>query len=294
MYRELAETIIFNGPHNLDPLSYVMVPSTAADEDSLPHAAADEDSLPSWVPQWDKAWHTSDCHVLVQHLRWNGPEKNCSHDFPVFIRKKDDDPSILQALGVLWDTVDHTQPIQNEFWFAPQKHGLESSPFLDFWQGLDLQQKYPTGESVETALSMVFPAGSLGHPLKSEDLTARFLSWISRIQKAYGATRNLIGGPPQSCTEADSQEWARGAQNMTWNRTFFRTKKGYFGIGAKSVQQGDAVCVLGGGKVPFLLRKAEQHDASYRLVGECYVHGIMEGESISKVLSEGMKMFHIT
>lgn len=40
-------------------------------------------------------------------------------------------------------------------------------------------------------------------------------------------------------------------------------------------QEGDMVCVLVGDEVPFILRK--NGDSHYYLIGECYVHGIMDG-----------------
>ena len=63
------------------------------------------------------------------------------------------------------------------------------------------------------------------------------------------------------------------------HRKFFRTKKGFIGLGPRSMRQGDLVCILHGGRVPFILRKEGSH---YRLVGESYVHGIMEGEAMTK------------
>jgi hypothetical protein len=39
--------------------------------------------------------------------------------------------------------------------------------------------------------------------------------------------------------------------------------------------KGDVIAVLLGGTVPFLLRE-DGHN--YRLIGDCYVHGIMDGE----------------
>jgi hypothetical protein len=57
-------------------------------------------------------------------------------------------------------------------------------------------------------------------------------------------------------------------------------KEGYIGIGDLTLQAGDLVCVLFGGRVPFILRRVKRW---YRFVGECYVHGIMLGQ----VLEEG-------
>lgn len=48
-------------------------------------------------------------------------------------------------------------------------------------------------------------------------------------------------------------------------------------MGPDTTRTGDLVVVFFGGRVPFILR---QHDSSYILVGECYIHGIMDGEAI--------------
>lgn len=67
----------------------------------------------------------------------------------------------------------------------------------------------------------------------------------------------------------------------------FTTRKGYLGIGSSKIQVGDLVCVLLGGKVPFILRHIDQTvcqleyvSLSCSFVGQAYVHGIMRGEAI--------------
>ena len=50
------------------------------------------------------------------------------------------------------------------------------------------------------------------------------------------------------------------------------------GMAPYSAHVGDLICVLFGGQTPFVLRKREPE--GYLLVGECYVHGIMDGEAI--------------
>ncbi|KAK4986681.1 hypothetical protein LTR50_005126 [Elasticomyces elasticus] len=59
-------------------------------------------------------------------------------------------------------------------------------------------------------------------------------------------------------------------------RTYFTTMKRYMGLGPKYARQGDRICVFTGSHVPFIVRPHQ--DQSYQLVGECYVHGIMQGE----------------
>jgi hypothetical protein len=72
-------------------------------------------------------------------------------------------------------------------------------------------------------------------------------------------------------------------------RRFCTTSNGFMGWVPQQAQLGDMLCVFSGSKVPFLLRRAlfERNDLPFlirpgaeyfKVIGECYVHGIMEGE----------------
>jgi hypothetical protein len=61
---------------------------------------------------------------------------------------------------------------------------------------------------------------------------------------------------------------------------FFLTTKGYMGMG--NPQIGDRVFVLMGGDVPFVLRPGEKDEAYFFVIGDCYVHGIMDGEVLGR------------
>jgi hypothetical protein len=61
------------------------------------------------------------------------------------------------------------------------------------------------------------------------------------------------------------------------DKVFGRTENGYVGMFPRSAKAGDEVYLLYGGDFPFVLRKLEQ-EGYFQLVGQCYVHGIMEGQ----------------
>ncbi|PMD28931.1 hypothetical protein L207DRAFT_380461, partial [Hyaloscypha variabilis F] len=63
-------------------------------------------------------------------------------------------------------------------------------------------------------------------------------------------------------------------------RKLFTTVQGYMGLAPSTAREGDLVCVLLGGDVPFILRPSK---SNYSLIGESYVHGIMDGEKIQDV-----------
>ncbi|UPK94386.1 hypothetical protein LCI18_005321 [Fusarium solani-melongenae] len=67
------------------------------------------------------------------------------------------------------------------------------------------------------------------------------------------------------------------AATSIWRKVFL-TRKGHFGLGPMSVQPGDEVWMLCGGKVLYVLRHHETLPDTYRFIGEAYVHGFMHGE----------------
>jgi hypothetical protein len=58
------------------------------------------------------------------------------------------------------------------------------------------------------------------------------------------------------------------------------TAGGYLGHVPSGSKIGDKICILFGSAVPFVLR--EDKDGVFKLVGECYVHGIMDGEAMKE------------
>lgn len=61
---------------------------------------------------------------------------------------------------------------------------------------------------------------------------------------------------------------------------FVITKRGYVGVVPGLSKVGDVVAIVKGGCVPFIVRESKDRLGKWRLVGECYVHGIMKGEGL--------------
>jgi len=62
--------------------------------------------------------------------------------------------------------------------------------------------------------------------------------------------------------------------------------KGYIGLVPEEAAEGDLICILNGGTVPYVLRRSpsEKDDAPYyQFMGECYVHGIMDAEALPEL-----------
>jgi hypothetical protein len=96
-----------------------------------------------------------------------------------------------------------------------------------------------------------------------------------------------------------TNDFYRRVQAAVWNQSMIRTKKVRYGMALKNIMKDDLICILYGCSVPVALRKhvkdgqeeavegqARIHavpgegEIFYELLGECYVHGMMDGEAI--------------
>lgn len=73
------------------------------------------------------------------------------------------------------------------------------------------------------------------------------------------------------------------AQSVIWERCFLKSagchkESTYFGLGPTEVAKKDLICILYGCSVPVVLR--EVGDGKYKLIGEAYIHGLMDGEAL--------------
>jgi hypothetical protein len=81
----------------------------------------------------------------------------------------------------------------------------------------------------------------------------------------------------------DGDRFYEAARRACRGRVFMRTSRGWRGLVSMDVEAGDTLVVLFGSRVPFILRRSGD---AYRLVGDCYGHGIMDGEAMH-MLADG-------
>ena len=168
----------------------------------------------------------------------------------------------------------------------------------------DRNAPYPTGESIDEAFALTLTMADttlLTVDAKAEtyhaidfqhfcvslyEQTVRILTKQEHMEEVehlkkewdseYQRLNALVGG------HTKSPKFSPDLQISCLGRKVFSTSDGYVGVGDVTLEPGDLVCVLFGGKIPFILRPV---DGKFRLVGECYLHGIMLGEA----LEEGRK-----
>jgi len=139
-------------------------------------------------------------------------------------------------------------------------------------------------------------ATATGTALNVEVPRERFSRTISTIMDMVNqASPDWLHSPPLEALPGEILAAKDAFVLASLNRKFFVTRRGYMGIGPKDMWLDDEVHVLSGTSVPFVMRKvtggadastvdlvAEDGLALYRMIGECYVHGIMQGEATRK------------
>ncbi|KAL1857087.1 hypothetical protein Daus18300_010430 [Diaporthe australafricana] len=84
---------------------------------------------------------------------------------------------------------------------------------------------------------------------------------------------------------ATALEYIQRVQSVIWDRTFFKTARldalgrPLYGLGPREAKAGDCICILHGCSVPVILKRVED-SGEWRLVGECFVYGLMDGEAM--------------
>lgn len=151
--------------------------------------------------------------------------------------------------------------------------------------------RYPTGEDSET---VVWRTLICNHARRSGEKAPGTYVDLYRsllcLIKAHDFTRQK---PPRyhleslSFEDVLSQDPAQvflnarviisQALGVCYSKRRGRTEHGYVGQFCLNVQVGDCVYIPLGSAVPYVIRPGS--NKTYRLIGECYVHGIMNGEA---------------
>ncbi|KAE9380842.1 HET-domain-containing protein [Stipitochalara longipes BDJ] len=110
------------------------------------------------------------------------------------------------------------------------------------------------------------------------------LDWYDKEPEDTFNTHKLkdISGTP-----AGKVEFLDRVQQVVWNRNIISIRdtnhRKLIGIAPQASQKSDIICIFFGCSVPVVLEP--QLNGTYRFVGECYVHGFMDGEAVDPIPS---------
>lgn len=92
---------------------------------------------------------------------------------------------------------------------------------------------------------------------------------------------------PQDGGEEAAWSTSMPLLRATQNRKLVSTLGHYMGLVPELTELEDKICILSGASVPFVLRQEGNH---WVLVGESYIHGIMDGKAVSTFKASGREI----
>lgn len=245
----------------------------------VPHRDIKSQSLPSWIRSLEYKSHAKDrdgnyTRVYADSLVGQPENKTYTASGrypPEWTFSKDPNIRSLTVKGFLLDVVAKRKETAlsgsiPKKWheFAGWKHGQDPPPD-QFWRTI-VADRGPDGR--------VCP----GHYIRACQEAFQ--------EKAEGGDLNT-GRIIDRLNSTIMNEFLRRVESVVWGRRLIRTEAHYlFGLAPSDpidTKKGDLICILAGCSVPVILRKKGVNEQSgkvyYKLVGECYIHGMMDGEA---------------
>lgn len=288
LYHDMAVYELSTDSHGLQ-LTIVL---TSVDHDSS--------DLPSWVPDWRKPRRTTalGCSASTQSIyNANGrhlPAKN-KIDFTFNGENKDE----LRPRGLFVDTIVKTSNLFIDPDLTYVNPTANNETLLQFFNFISQLQHYPAPNSVFSAFWHTLVAGKDGSGrLKCPPSFAEIISLLldastsqspslpgqtysARQQRPEGRGKLELTNLASRMPGETFQEVRAAMKVAVKNRRLGITEKGYVGLLPEFGKVGDRVYVFDGCHIPFLLRVVDGAER-FRLIGECYVYGIMDGEFIKE------------
>jgi hypothetical protein len=257
-------------------------------------------NIPSWTTDWN--------HPTGATPLWRGhetyPYRACGNTVPdIKIRLNSLE---LECSGEYIDQIGRCgryQPLDDETETELSEKARQRALVLEdaiLWADLSSPNIYPNGQSRTEALwrTWIGDRSKWTRPAPSE--YAASFEAFNRIHKYARLGLDGVGQSFDVTIEASypriksenlrSQIQEDNKQSIDFSastgfgiqgRMFsISEEKGYFMLVPELARVGDVICILWGAQTPFLLRRKSEVDRRWELVGECYVHGIMDGEGL--------------
>lgn len=252
---------------NLDVLNCVVYPKNLA--------------LPTWVPDW--SYYRTDEHPFSMHSSFPFHASKESTPTPEI-----DLDGTLTLQGAIIDTVacvtGHLNPTGKMLYLDPQgNYPAFSQALIKVCKHLGhecLADKIPPSLLDPLARTLGANSFSGGKEFRA-DIAGPFQSFLDLFRGAYygagGDNEPLRTSLEQGANVQDADNYHAATVVRVVNRSLCLTDKGYLGLVPLDTEVNDRVSILYGRKTPYILRAERQN---FSLVGETYLHGLMNGEAL--------------
>ncbi|KAG9232006.1 heterokaryon incompatibility protein-domain-containing protein [Amylocarpus encephaloides] len=248
--------------------------------------------LPSWVPDWSIISSQSPTSKRVAHFSsWYRAAGDTQRDFKFL-----DSNQTLSITGFVFDTIAsivepmHAGEPESESDSVEAKHASARTArdiMAQICHETDESIQYPSGQHWDLVWAQLFVCSQkmigmrkyLSSKASDEWFLAGCHGYTLRLENLDASARGAVASEVQDeldATEEAALEYEGVSRAVLTGRRGARTEGGYLGWVPKTALPGDLICVFDGARLPYVVREREAGRCV--LVGECYIHGVMEGE----------------
>lgn len=244
-------------------------------------------NLPSWVPDWTSEIIDYERLLLTSRQAWNDYFKASSGALASirYVRQgrivlKGMILGIVAVLGTPNSSLGLIESIYNNWRDVAGVEALPhrlynktSTTYYDaFWQTLCSSILRPQ-TSLHGSVKGIRTCNNAIHRSWYE----AWCNWISD----FDTDLDRIDDVSSECTGSEIQSFEMGVIAATSMRTLFISRdEEWLGLAPTDAIAGDVIALLEGGRVPYILRPGNETQAGcYQVIGDAYVHGVMDGES---------------
>jgi hypothetical protein len=222
----------------------------------------DANNLPSWVPDWSTPPKYA---LLVNHELRAAGNASISATFPSWDKISSTSASLL-VKGVRLLTIKAVE-VPSSTGFAGRHHAemLNIPP-----------DPYPT---TNQSYLDVYPRALNPSDILDLHLPQNTRMVLLGVHQSLFTKENALETSSRQFTQAEfegnslTRTSSASKKDIASKRLLFISSEGFMGLVPNGVIAGDEICILFGVYTPFVIRKLERR--SFRLIGECYVHGLM-------------------
>lgn len=236
----------------------------------------EEPGLPSWVPDWKLAEKADFFRLSCEQASYRA----CGRTR--ISAEIDDIADRITLSGILVDRISYVSGNVLLSSFSPTKSNrctLWLKEHLDMIRNSD---KYNIMDAVDvfwrTLTADAFAVYPPGPDESSVTALGQLLFLMNRIDMNVHGRKERVVIPGVEERDNEDNRWMSYFSRRTAERVFCMTEEGYCGLLPPRSSVGDYVAVVRGGRVPLVLRGVPGEP--FKLLGEAYVHGLMNGEVV--------------
>ena len=245
--------------------------------------------FPSWIPDWtvrrSSSLHDSSDRGIT--FAASGPQQAKIKCVP------DTDELMVEGYSVdVIESISASSNVEQEWGkYFNEVDAMVDSAVLSPVRGSreDLKWKVPIA-------GVLYPKVAVSESLDLQSSYTALRKYVNGDQEGKAIEKNgcSVNGTAHSTAYAmargqmaansfrkQSTSYIAALQDTLDGWRFVVTKRGYVGVVPNMARIGDVVAVLKGGRVPFILQESVVRPGAFRLVGECYIHCMMNGEALS-------------